>query len=65
MQVCYICFLLGHSLEAFEQWKELLVLICSCDEALSRQTAVYSRFFAVAGTHIEEIPQDFLVFNSA
>ncbi|XP_059490415.1 protein AAR2 homolog [Neocloeon triangulifer] len=61
MQICYICFLVGHSLEAFEQWKALLLLLCSSEDALSRQRAVFSRFLTVMSTHLDQIPEDFMV----
>ncbi|XP_065335175.1 protein AAR2 homolog [Cloeon dipterum] len=61
MQVCYICFLIGHSLEAFEQWKDLLLLLCASEDALARQRAVFSRFLTVMSTHLQEIPEDFMV----
>ena len=33
MQFALLAFLLGHSLEAFGQWKALLHLLLSCEEA--------------------------------
>jgi A1 cistron-splicing factor AAR2 len=61
MQVCFVCFLVGHSLEAFEQWKSLLLLLCSSDDALARQRAVFSNFLTAVSGQLDEVPEDFLV----
>ena len=32
-QVAFLAFLVGHSLSAFKQWKALLTLMLTCEEA--------------------------------
>jgi A1 cistron-splicing factor AAR2 len=34
LQYCFITFLLGENLEAFEQWKSLVSIICSCPSGM-------------------------------
>ncbi|GJQ81994.1 hypothetical protein Trydic_g6874 [Trypoxylus dichotomus] len=46
LELAYVCFLVGHSFEAFEQWKSIVGLLCECENAIKAQ--------------INEIPEDFL-----
>ena len=42
LQFAFLTFLLGHSLEAFGQWKALLHLLLACEEApLRTRTPLY------------------------
>ena len=41
LQFSFICFLVGQNYDAFEQWKLLLKMFCTCDEALATQTHLY------------------------
>ena len=41
LQFSFICFLVGQNYDAFEQWKQLLKMFCTCDEALATQTHLY------------------------
>lgn len=61
MQFTFVCFLVGHSLEAFEHWKKLVSLLCSCDSAVSKRREVYDEFLTAVEAQLLEIPQDFLV----
>lgn len=60
MQMCYICFLVGHSLEAFEQWKKLFNLFCSCEIGIIKHIKLYDLFISIAEMHIQEIPEEFI-----
>lgn len=60
LQFSYLCFLIGHSLEAFEHWKSLVILICSCDEAIHKYRSVFFHFIRTIEVQIEEMPEDFL-----
>lgn len=61
LQFAFICFLVGHSLEAFEQWKKIIRLLCSCDDAVPKFREMYSEFVSILELHLMEIPEDFLV----
>ncbi|XP_066149921.1 protein AAR2 homolog [Euwallacea fornicatus] len=61
LEFCYICFLVGHSLEAFEQWKKVFNIFCSCENAIKKYRRVYDLFLSVIELQIQETPTDFLV----
>ncbi|PSN50423.1 Protein AAR2 [Blattella germanica] len=61
MQFAFVCFLVGHSLDAFEHWKRLVRLVCSCDDAVSKRREVYDEFITAIEAQVLEIPEDFLV----
>lgn len=44
LQFAFICFLIGESLEALEQWKKMVTLVCSCEDAL----LTHPKFFSEA-----------------
>ena len=41
LQFSFVCFLVGQNLDAFEQWKQLLKMFCTSDDALANQTLLY------------------------
>lgn len=51
---------MGHSLEAFDQWKKLFSLLCSCDLAIVKHRKLYDLFLSSVQIQVEEIPEDFL-----
>jgi len=59
-EFCYICFLVGHSLEAFEQWKQIFSLFCSCEDAIKKYRRLYDAFLSLIDIQVKEIPEDFL-----
>lgn len=61
IQFAFVCFLLGLNLEALEQWKKLIQLLCCCEKAVTRYTNMYSELISCLEVHLEEIPEDFLV----
>lgn len=61
LQFSFISFLIGHSLEAFEHWKKLVGIFCSCDEAITKHIDIFSEFLTVLNYQLHEIPEDFLV----
>ena len=40
LQLAFVLFMYLHSLPAFEQWKELVALLCSCDDAFANPSAL-------------------------
>lgn len=61
MQFAFICFLIGYSFEAFEHWKKLIGIFCSCDEALSDNPDIFSCFITILTHQLQEVQEDFLV----
>ena len=60
IQFAFICFLTGQVYDGFEQWKKLVALLCSCDEALAKHPHLYEQFITVLHYHLAEVPEDFL-----
>ena len=61
VQFAFVCFLVGQVYDAFEQWKKLVHLLCSCEEAITRHGELYAAFIAMLHYHVREIPEDFFV----
>uniref|UniRef100_A0A023F832 Protein AAR2 homolog n=1 Tax=Triatoma infestans TaxID=30076 RepID=A0A023F832_TRIIF len=61
LQFSFLCFLLGHSLEALESWKTLVRVICNCREALMTKKHLYKMFLKAFEAQLEQVPMDFLV----
>ena len=60
LEFCFVCFLVGHSLESFEQWKKIIVLLCSCEEAIPKYGDMYYALCSLLELQIHEIPEEFL-----
>ncbi|CAG9795109.1 unnamed protein product [Diatraea saccharalis] len=60
LQFAYLCFLIGHSLDAFEHWKNLVILFCSCDDAIQKHKSIFFHFVKSLETQIDEMPEEFL-----
>ncbi|XP_045765590.1 protein AAR2 homolog [Maniola jurtina] len=60
LQFSFLCFLIGHSLDALNHWKNLVILICSCDEAIHKYRSLFFHFIRTIEVQIEEMPEEFL-----
>ncbi|XP_049797667.1 protein AAR2 homolog isoform X2 [Schistocerca nitens] len=60
LQFCFVLFLVGHSLDAFEHWKRLVRLLCGCVDALGSKPQFFVDFISVLETQVTEIPEEFL-----
>ncbi|XP_073981325.1 protein AAR2 homolog [Rhodnius prolixus] len=61
IQFSFLCFLLGHSLEALESWKNLVKVLCNCREALTTKKHLYKMFLKAFEAQLDQVPMDFLV----
>jgi A1 cistron-splicing factor AAR2 len=61
-QFAFVSFLLSENLESFEQWKNLLVLLCNCEEGLFSLPVFFQTFIPVLYNQIKNLPKD-LVFD--
>ncbi|XP_064651930.1 protein AAR2 homolog [Lineus longissimus] len=61
IQFSFICFIVGQVYDAFDQWKKLVHLLCSCEGALKNHTELYAQFISVLHYQVREIPEDFFV----
>lgn len=60
MQLTFICFLVGQSLDAFEQWKKFVTLICDVDKAIPQYRSIYMEFLQVLETELLYVPEEVL-----
>ncbi|XP_001603971.1 protein AAR2 homolog isoform X2 [Nasonia vitripennis] len=60
LQLSFVCFLAGQSLEAFEHWKGLVSLICKADSLIPSQRAVFSEFLNVLEIQLSHVPEEVL-----
>lgn len=51
---------MGQSLEAFDQWKKIFSLLCSCDTAIKKYRRIFDLFLSLIELQVKEIPEDFL-----
>jgi len=59
MEYAFISFLLGQNYDSFEQWKNMLVLLCRCDKASREKIDFFTDFLKVIYYQIQEVPNDF------
>ena len=60
LQLAYVCFLAGQSLDAFEHWKLLVSLICRADSAISKRRMIYIEFLRTLEAQLALIPEEVL-----
>lgn len=61
LQYAFVCFILGQVFDAFETWKKLLHVLCSCEVGLQDNIQLYTALIGVLYHQINEIPKDFFV----
>ena len=59
LQIAFVSFLVGHVYDAFEHWKKLVNLFCTCDIALRKHPEVFLQFLTCVHYQIQEVPEDF------
>lgn len=60
MQLTFVCFLAGQSLDAFEQWKKLVSLICGADNAIPQYRSIYMEFLQALEVELSYVSEDVL-----
>ncbi|XP_051156786.1 protein AAR2 homolog [Leptopilina boulardi] len=60
VQLAFVCFLVGQSLDAFEHWKLLVSLICRADCAISIRRQIYTEFLRTLEVQLALIPEEVL-----
>lgn len=61
LQFSFICFIIGQVLDSFEQWKQLLHLLCCGEGAVSKYKDLYISLIKVLHFQLREVPEDFFV----
>jgi A1 cistron-splicing factor AAR2 len=59
LQFAFVCFLIGHSYDAFEQWKLLITLLCNSEKAISKYPELFVQFIQCVYFQLKETPEDF------
>lgn len=60
LEFCFIGFFIAHRPEAFNQWKKIVALFCSCTDAIPKHRNLYNLFITTLEIHIVEISREFL-----
>ncbi|XP_011498606.1 PREDICTED: protein AAR2 homolog [Ceratosolen solmsi marchali] len=60
LQLSFVCFLSGQSLESFEHWKKLLSLICTADSLIPTRRAIYVEFMNTLDIQLLYVPEELL-----
>lgn len=61
LQYAFVCFEFGHVYDAFEQWKQLLILFCTCDAALRKHPHLFYELIGILHFQLKETPEDFFL----
>jgi A1 cistron-splicing factor AAR2 len=61
LQFAFVCFLMGQALDALEQWKRIIELLCSCDDVMHNASMLllFRNFVSILYNELEVIPKDF------
>ena len=61
LQFAFVTFLIGQSFESFEAWKNLVSILCQCDEALTKHAILFVNFTKVFQAQLMDVPDDFFI----
>ncbi|XP_071806634.1 protein AAR2 homolog [Asterias amurensis] len=61
IQFAFVCFLIGQVYDGFEQWKQLVHILCASEEALSTHQDLYSNLISMLHFQLKEVPADFFI----
>jgi len=58
LQLAYIAFILGQNCDGFEQWRDLLELLCGCEEAVVARPGLYAELCRAFYSQLSQAPSD-------
>lgn len=58
LQLAYITFILGQNYDGFEQWRALLLLLCSCEGAVITRPELFAELCRVFFAQLSQAPAD-------
>lgn len=61
LQFSFVCFLLGNVYEGFEQWKNLLNLLCRAETFSLQHPDLYNEVISVLYHQLAQVPTDFFI----
>lgn len=53
LQVAFVLFLVGQSYESYEHWKDMVLLLCSCEDAVKTMPELFFNFIGMVYSMIE------------
>lgn len=60
-QFSFVTLIMGHVYACFEQWRKILVMICSADSALNRHQDFFIEFTRILRSQLEHVPEDLFI----
>lgn len=60
LQFACTIFLIGHYWNGFDHWRNLVTLLCSCEDAINKYRDVFIHFIATIHYQMNELPLEFL-----
>ncbi|XP_042882047.1 protein AAR2 homolog [Penaeus japonicus] len=61
LQLAFVCFLVGQVWEGWEHWRKLVMSLCSAEEFIQQNPALYEKFLSALHFQIHEVPEDLFV----
>jgi A1 cistron-splicing factor AAR2 len=58
LQLAYIAFLLGQNCDGFDQWRALLQMLCSCDDAVAAKPELFAELLRTFFAQLSQAPSD-------
>lgn len=59
LQLAFVCLLMAQNFSGFNQWKQLVHLLCSCNELIEEKPDLFIDFMKVLELQLNECPEDF------
>ncbi|RCI03444.1 a1-alpha2 repression [Rhizopus stolonifer] len=59
LQLAFVCLLMAQNFSGFNQWKQLVQLLCSCPELIEEKPTMFIEFMDVLQSQLDECPEDF------
>ena len=58
LQIAFITFIIGEKYESLMHWKNMLMLLTSCEEGINKYVDLYCKFIEVLYNQLRNIPKD-------
>jgi A1 cistron-splicing factor AAR2 len=59
LQLAFVCLLMAQNFSGFNQWKQLVHLLCSCNALIKEKPDLFIDFMALLEIQLNECPDDF------
>lgn len=61
LQYSFVTFLIGEDFGGFDQWKNLVALLCNCEKAILTRPALFVGFAEIICAQLHAVPEDFFI----